>query len=436
MERVTRVALISEHASPVALRGGMDAGGQNVYVDEISRHLAQRGYAVDVFTRRDNPALSEVIDWAPGVRVINLTAGPAAYRSKDVIWSDMPAFRDACLDFIDRYDMHYDLIHSNFWMSGWVALELRQMLRIPVVHIFHALGVTKRLHQGSADTSPAERIAVEVQIAKNVDYLLAPCPNEKAELIKYYGAPPSHIRMIPLAVNANVFRPVARTEARQRLGLSEHDFIIAYIGRILPRKDIRNIVQALPALIQQCADDSTAPKIQLLIVGGETVKPDPQATPEIGELQRLATQLGVAAQIHCVGNRQQNMLRYYYSASDVVVTTPWYEPFGLTPLEGMACGRPVIGSAVGGIPSTVVDSETGFLVSPRQPGMLANRLYYLLKHPEHKEQMGRVARQRVLQEFTWSQVAERTADVYEESLTQPVLQPRSSRLDVSYSRRW
>jgi glycosyltransferase involved in cell wall biosynthesis len=416
MQRVTRVAFVSEHASPVALLGGTDAGGQNVYVDEVSRHLAQRGYAVDVLTRRDNPAISEVINWVPGIRVINLTAGPAEYRSKDEIWPYMPAFRDACLNFMDRNEVQYDIVHSNFWMSGWVATELRRILDIPVAHIFHALGVTKRRHQGEADTSPHERIVVEAQVAQNVDYLITPCPTEEAELIEYYGAQPPHIRMIPLAVNTKVFQPVKRLEARRRLGLSMHDFVIVYVGRVLPRKDIRNIVRALPELLRLCAHDEHTPKIQLLVVGGETLEPDPQATPEIGVLQRLSAELGVAAHVHFVGNRQQNMLRYYYSAGDVVVTTPWYEPFGLTPLEGMACGRPIIGSSVGGIMYSIIDGETGFLVPPRRPEALAERLYYLLKHPECGERMGRVARQHVLQEFTWSMVAERTAEVYEESL--------------------
>src|SRR5947209_6135354 len=168
-EKPTRIAFLSEHASPVVLLGGEDAGGQNVYVDEVTRHLALQGYAVDVFTHRDDPTLPEVIDWGPGVRVVNLEAGPTARIPKDELWPYMPAFRDACLRFIERDEIHYDLIHGNFWMSGWVATELQQRLRIPATQIFHALGVTKRLHQGSADTSPLERIAVEKQVVHDID---------------------------------------------------------------------------------------------------------------------------------------------------------------------------------------------------------------------------------------------------------------------------
>jgi D-inositol-3-phosphate glycosyltransferase len=424
VQRVSRIALISEHASPVALLGGSDAGGQNVFVDEISRHLARRGYLVDVFTRRDNPSIPHIIDWTPGVRVIHLSAGPTERISKDDIWCFMPAFRDAFLDFVASTETPYDLIHSNFWMSGWVATELRRILCIPVVHIFHALGMIKRRQQGSADTSPQERIDVERQIVRDVDYLITPSPHEESELIEYYGARPSQIRMIPLAVDTEVFRPVDRWEARQRLGLGQDDFVMAYIGRILPRKDIRNILHALPRLQQRCAQENNSSAIHLLIVGGESETPDPQVTPEIAELQRLVAAYNVSELVHFIGNRQQSLLRDYYGVCDVFITTPWYEPFGLTPLESMACGRPVIGSAVGGILYSVVENETGFLVPPQHPEILAERLYALLKDPELCEQMGQAARQRVLREFTWPLVAERTAHVYEEAIAQIV--PRSS----------
>src|SRR5690242_8296831 len=168
MNRLVRIAFLSEHASPVALLGGEDAGGQNVYVDEVSRCLGRLGYAVDVFTRRDSVGAPELIDWAPGVRVVNLAVGPPGPLPKDVLWPLMPAFHDALLDFMARDGACYNLIHGNFWMSGWVAAKLRRRLGIPAVQIFHAMGKTKQRHQGAADTSPAGRIAVELDIVQQV----------------------------------------------------------------------------------------------------------------------------------------------------------------------------------------------------------------------------------------------------------------------------
>lgn len=415
MRSSARIAFLSEHASPVALLGSTDAGGQNVYVDELSRNLATVGYAVDVFTRRESVDAPEIVEWVPGVRVINLSAGPPHVLPKDDLWPLMPVFRDALLDFMARNGVRYDLIHGNFWMSGWVAADLRQRLNVPAVQIFHAMGMTKRRHQGAADTSPGDRIEAERAVVQGVDRLIAQCPSEQAELVDDYQAEPEKVVIVPSAVNVERFKPVPLAEARRYVGLDERDLVIAYVGRMLPRKDVRNLVRAVGLLVQR-----VDLPIKLLLVGGETAEPDPVTTPEIGVLQTIAAELGISERLHFTGQRQPDTLRYYYSAGDVVVTTPWYEPYGLTPLEGMACGRPVIGSAVGGITFTIADGETGFLVPPRDPEALAERLRQLLVNPDLRNKMGHAARRRVEQEFTWPTVAERTAALYETLLTQPL----------------
>ncbi|HYN89190.1 MAG TPA: glycosyltransferase [Ardenticatenaceae bacterium] len=421
MDRAIRIAFLSEHASPVALLGSEDAGGQNVYVDEVSRNLARLGYRVDVFTRRDDADAPEVIEWAPGVRIVNVTAGPARFLLKDKLWPLMPHFRDEILRFMTRDGVRYDLIHGNFWMSGWVAAELRQRLGVPAVQIFHAMGKTKQRHQGSADTSPDDRIAVEEGILRGVDRLIAQCPSERAELVDEYGAEPGKVVVIPSAVNTETFRPVPRDEARRFIGLETDGPVIVYVGRMLPRKDPRNIVRAVALLVErarQLGDDEAGLPL-LLLVGGETPEPNPTATPEIGELQRLAAELGIGERVRFTGKRQPDVLRYYYSAGDIAVTTPWYEPFGLTPLEAMACGRPVVGSAVGGITFTIADGISGFLVPPREPAALAGRLAQLLANPALRAHMGQAARARVEREFTWETVAARTAALYEALLSRP-----------------
>jgi D-inositol-3-phosphate glycosyltransferase len=420
MNRPTRIAFLSEHASPVALLGGVDAGGQNVYVDEVSRNLARCGYAVDVFTRRDNPDDPEIIDWAPGVRIVNLTAGPPSQLLKDDLWPYMPEFRDSFLHFMERDEARYDLIHGNFWMSGWVATELRARLGIPAVQIFHAMGKTKRRHQKQVDSSPRDRIDVELGIVRNVDRIIAQCPSEQSELVDDYGADPRKVVILPSAVNTKIFHPISCAEARKQIGLDPNAKVIVYVGRLIPRKDIRNIVRALSILVQRYKERSSISpsSLVLMVVGGETVEPDPVVTPEIGELQRLAAELGVSAHVRFTGKRPTNVLSYYYSAADVVVSTPWYEPFGLTPLEAMACGRPMIGSAVGGLTFTIQDYKTGFLVPPRDPISLAERLDWLLTSPDLCRQMGRAARRRVEREFTWDIVAMRTAALYETILAE------------------
>src|SRR5581483_6432731 len=254
-----------------------------------------------------------------------------------------------------RDERRYDVLHGNFWMSGWVTAELRRRWGVPAVQIFHAMGKTKQRHQGAADTSPAERIAVELAVIRGVDRLIAQCPTEQAELVDDYGALPARVVVIPSAVDVDAYQPVPRDEARRRIDLATEDPVVVYVGRLLPRKDVRNVVRALALLRER-----GGPPARLLVVGGESEEPDPTATPELGELHRLAIALRVADRFHFTGQRPTSTLRDYYSAGDVAVTTPWYEPFGLTPLEAMACGRPVVGSAVGGITFTVQDGVTGY----------------------------------------------------------------------------
>jgi len=420
MDRPIRIAFLSEHASPLTTLGGADAGGQNIYVGEVSRNLGRCGFAVDVFTRRDSPDMPEIVEWGKGVRVVNLLAGPIQPRPKDELWPYMPEFRDSLLRFMELEETHYDLVHGNFWMSGWVATEVRRRLDIPVVQIFHAMGKTKRRHQRKVDTSPGDRIKTELDIIRKVDRIIAQCPNERSELVKDYGANADKIVLIPSAVNTRRFKPVARDTARRRIGLDTNGKVIVYLGRMLPRKDIRNVIRALAVLVRENEGSEGSPTTSLtfMVVGGETYEPDPVATPEIGELQKLAAELGVTEYVCFIGKRQPEELRNYYCAGDVAVTTPWYEPFGLTPLEAMACGRPVIGSAVGGITYTIKDGETGFLVPPRDPEALAARLQQLLSQPESGTQMGLAARKRVEREFTWSIVAMRTGALYETLLAE------------------
>jgi D-inositol-3-phosphate glycosyltransferase len=407
-----RIAFLSEHASPIARLGGQDAGGQNVYVDEVSRNLGQLGYQVDVFTRRDSVDLPEVVDWAHGVRVVHLNAGPPETLLKDQLWPLMPEFRDSLLRFMRRNGIDYDLLHGNFWMSGWVAAEIGETLGIPVVQIFHAMGLTKRRHQGDADTSPDERIEVEQDVLRRADRFIAQCPTERSELVDDYGVESGRVVVIPSAVNIHVFHPVDRSEARRRIGLANDELVVGYIGRMVPRKGVRNLLRAAALLINRFQIP-----VRLLLVGGETHEPDRAATPEIGVLQDLAAELGISDEVSFTGKRQPDDLHLYYGSADVVVTTPWYEPFGLTPLEAMACGRPVVGSAVGGLTFTIGDGVTGFLVPPKDPEALAERLRQLLTNEPLRRKMGERARQRVVDRFTWPVVAGRTAHLYEELLS-------------------
>lgn len=401
------VAFISEHASPLAELGGVDSGGQNVYVSELAKHLRRLGYRVDIFTRWDNPGLPKVIDWIPNIRIIHIEAGPVAVIEKEYLYHYMPAFSDGMVDFIRRERVEYDLIHANFWMSAMVASDISKIFQIPFVVTFHALGAIRKVYQGIHDKFPIERIDVEKQIVRDADHIIAECPQDREDLIRYYDAVSEKISIIPCGFNQEEFYPLDRSLSRMVLKLDPDEFIVLQLGRIVPRKGIDNVIRAVSKLT------TTATPARLIVVGGEHDHPDHLADPEIIRLRQIATECGLGDRVSFTGRKQRDVLKYYYAAADIFVTTPWYEPFGITPLESMACGTPVIGSNVGGIKYSIEDGKCGFLVPPNDPDTLACRLRKLLTDDGLRKSMRVHGLKRVNTGFTWTKVAEKMAALYE-----------------------
>lgn len=404
-----RIAMISDHASPLAALGGTDSGGQNVYVAQVARNLAAAGCEVDVFTRRDNSQQPEIVNWFDNVRVIHVPAGPAEFVRKEDLLKLMPQFTSYMLRFFRQ--KRYDLIHANFFLSGLVALNLKRATETPFVVTFHALGRVRRIHQTSADEFPDARFEIEDQIVREADFVIAECPQDETDLMGLYDSPPEKIRIVPCGFDGTEVLPIEKAAAREFLNFKKDEKIVLQIGRMVRRKGVETVVRAVADLIRKHGVNA-----KLVIVGGESRTPDAKLTPEIGRLQKIAAELGIAENVVFAGCRRRDELKYYYSAADVFVSVPWYEPFGITPLEAMACGAPVVGSNVGGIKFTVADGETGFLVEPKNHEQLAEKLAVLCGDAELREQFGANAVARVNKHFTWRKVAKQIAQVYEETV--------------------
>ncbi len=407
-----RIALISDHASPLGLLGGVDSGGQNVYVGHIAKTLASIGYDVDVFTRRDNELLPEVAQWVNGVRIIHVPAGPSEHIRKEELLQHMPEFTSYVLRFCRRQRAPYDLLHANFFMSALVAAEVKRKLGIPFVVTFHALGRVRRLHQGDADEFPAERFAIEDRAITEADHIIAECPQDEEDLIKLYNADPAKVSIIPGGFDPAEFWPITRALARATLGLPTDERLILQLGRMVRRKGVDTVICGFARLVKRYGI-----KARLIIVGGDSDEPDPQVTPELGRLQRLAKKEGVSRLVTFAGRQGREALKFYFSAADVFVSTPWYEPFGITPVEAMACGTPVIGSNVGGIKFTIRDGETGYLVPPNDPDAVAERIAHLYKHPKLLTVFGQQGLRRANDLFTWQKVTSSIAALYEDVLS-------------------
>lgn len=392
-----RVAVISEHASPLALLGGVDSGGQNVYVAEICKELAKNGHAIDVYTRKDNHDLPEIFQWEHGIRIIHIHAGPEKFVAKEQLLQHMNEFAQNMIRFIIENKIDYNIIHANFFMSGVVASKVKRALNIPYAITFHALGLVRLAHQKEMDKFPSQRCAIETFLVKDADRIIAECPQDKDDLINYYNADPNKLSVVPCGFNPEEFYTIEKEEARKKLGLSSDEIILLQLGRMVPRKGVDNVIRAVGAL-------KKIKNVRLIVVGGESEVADPLLTPEIGRLKAIAMQENVIDKIVFTGKRSRDLLKYFYAAADIFITTPWYEPFGITPLEAMACGTPVIGAKVGGIKYSVADGRTGLLVPPHDPLALADKIERLISDPALLLRMSSNAVRRVRRLFTWKKV--------------------------------
>ncbi len=293
-----------------------------------------------------------------------------------------------------------------------VAAEIKRQTGIPFVVTFHALGRVRRQFQQEADTFPDARFAVEDRIVAEANHLIAECPQDEEDLINLYNADPANITIIPCGFDPSELWPLAKPLARVALGLAPEEPVVLHVGRMVPRKGVDNVIRGFACLVRE--HDIAA---RLLVVGGESDTPDPLITPEIGRLQEIAAAEDVADRVIFTGRRGREALKTYYSAADIFVTTPWYEPFGITPLEAMACGTPVIGANVGGVKFTVRDGETGYLVPPNDPAALGERLAHLYTRPKLLSVFRKQAIRRANDLFTWKRVTDAVAALYEEVLT-------------------
>jgi glycosyltransferase involved in cell wall biosynthesis len=387
-----RIALVSEHASPLAALGGVDAGGQNVHVAALAAGLARSGHEVTVYTRRDSPGGPARVEVTDGYTVERVLAGPPTEVPKDDLLPFMDGFGDRLRE---RWlEEPVDLVHAHFWMSGLAALHATRDLDVPVVQTFHALGSVKRREQGRADTSPSSRIDDERRLCREVTHVVATCSDEVEEL-RALGLATGRASIIPCGVDVRRFRPGPsgeRTDGRHRL---------LVIGRLVERKGVGNVIEAL----------ATIPDAELVVAGGPRADAL-EADPEVQRLTRLARRLGVADRVRFLGSVAAADVPALVGSSDVVVAVPWYEPFGIVPLEAMACARPVVGTAVGGLLDTVVPGLTGELVAPRRPAELARVLRELLDDPARRASYGQAGRRRAVELYDWRQVVARTETVY------------------------
>jgi glycosyltransferase involved in cell wall biosynthesis len=372
--------------------GKTDAGGQNVHVADLATALARRGHEVRVYTRRESPEIAETVPFHDGVLVVHVPAGPAEILPKDDLLPHMPEF-GAWLASRWQDGWQPDVVHAHFWMSGLAALEAAEAYPAPIALTYHALGAEKHRYQGADDTSPPERIELETTLGKRVDAVIAQCEHERDELTAM-GVPDNHIVICHSGVDTDLFSPSGSQAPH------EHPLVLS-VGRLVPRKAYDDLIRALPTL----------PDAELVIAGGPPAD-ELDTHPYARELRQLAEQLEVADRMRLLGSVSRTRLPAWYRAADVVASVPWYEPFGLTPLEAMACGTPVLATSVGGLAESVVDGRTGVLVPSGDQQALTTGLQSLLEDERLRHKYGQAGIDRIAKYYLWDHTAAELEEVY------------------------
>jgi len=422
---VQHLAMISVHTSPLAPMGGKKTGGMNVYIRELALEMGRRGIHVDIFTRRsyaDEPPIDHGL--GPNVRVIYLTAGPVQMLPPEDQFQYLSEFTAKLIAFSTRHSIHYDLVYSHYWLSGWVAAKLKEAWGLPFVQMFHTLGQMKqRILTHDHLPLPDRRITTETELMGKADALIAATHAEHTQLIWLYRASRRKIEIVPPGVNLERFHPFPRKIIREQLRLPLDRRILLFVGRIEPLKGVDTILHALAVLRDQ--QPQAMQKVCFLIIGGD---PKDSSDPEMVKLRQLTTDLHLDMEVCFLGAKEQALLPHYYAAADAVLVPSDYESFGMVALEAMACGTPVIASEVGGLAYLIKDGETGYLVPVRDVGAFASRIGIIVNDPFKSEQMGRRAAEHA-KTYAWSSIAERLLTLFADVLNErrPGLNRRQNR---------
>ncbi len=355
--------MISIHASPLGDLGTRDNGGMSVCVRELARELGRRGHRVDIFTRASRPSDKEWVALADNVRLVYLKV-PKAYRAaKDALYQYLPDFFMRLEDFRLRQGAAYDLVHSNYWLSGCIGNKAEACWKAPHLTTFHTLGLLKNII-GKGEHEPKLRINVEKLVAQACTRIVVGSRREQKNLCRQYAVAKSKTGIAPCGVDLKLFRPLGRDYARLRLGLAPHEKIVLYVGRFDPLKGISRVIEAVSLLKHL--------PLRLIIVGG-----DGQKTAELRKIKLLARELALGGIVQFAGRAGHQELPLYYSAADVLAVPSLYESFGIVALEALACGTPVIATAVGAMDSIIRKDVNGCIVRGATPAAFARAIQAL-----------------------------------------------------------
>jgi starch synthase len=380
-------------------------GGAGMHVAELSREL-RKLISLEVRTFGDQD------EEASGWRVRGYPPPNQQRAGDERLRPAWDAFARCLAMAADPSDA--DLVHCHTWYTHLGGLLEQHASSVPLVITVHSLEPLRpwkreQLGGGYDLSSWVERTALE-----SADAVIAVSEGTRDDVLSHFAVRPERVHVIHNGIDAEFFAPDPATDALERHGIDPERPYVLFVGRITRQKGIVHLVHAIGRL---------DPEIGVVLAAGQPDTPELAAEVEAGVTAAQRERPNVVWIPEMLSREE---IRQLYSHAAIFVCPSVYEPFGITNLEAMACERPVVATAVGGIPEVVVDGETGVLVpvafSPDEPmsptdpdqlaGDLAAAINALMADPARRERMGAAGRRRAVEQFSWSSIADKTVALY------------------------
>ena len=393
------------HTSPLDQPGAGDAGGMNIYVVESAERMAAMGVSVDIFTRRHNPDLSDIVELSPGVRVRHLNIG-ACSATKEELPALIPNLSEAFSKVLEKEK--YDVLHSHYWISGKVAMPVAKKFGIPLAHTMHTMARVKNMNLAEGERpEPMIRVQGETQVVAAANALIANTDAEAASLVSLYEACPDNVSVVSPGVDLYTFTAGSgRKAAREAVGLPQDAHILAFVGRIQPHKGPEVLIRAVAEMLSH--SPHLRPKLITIIMGGASGT----GLGEVERLKDLVSWLNISDVVRFENPVPRTELPQWYRAADLVCVPSYSESFGLVALEAQACGTPVVATAVGGLRTAVADGISGVLVDGHDPRAWSSVLARLIQEPQRRVLLSMGAIEHA-SHFGWDATARGTLDIYD-----------------------
>jgi mannosylfructose-phosphate synthase len=411
---IKRIAMLSTHGyfDPVPQLGQTDTGGQVVYVLELSKALARKGYKVDIYTRWFDKSRKQVdpVPDNPDVRVIRIPAGKWEFIPKEFIYDVLPELAKNMVDFIKENNLDYDLFHGHYVDAGIVTLDVAKALGKPAFFTAHSLGAWKQEDMGG-DPKEMEkkfnfkkRISEETRIFNSVNAHALTSNVQREKLNELYGLDPSNIDIIPPGVDIHTYKKPTEEESKKSTDLPKP--YIFCLSRIDSNKGHDLLLHAFDIVSKKNKEIN-------LVIGGGSPKPKPREKEVYNKMKEIIKEKNIE-RVHIIGYVPDEKLVQYYQQAELFVLPSIFEPFGMTSQEAMACGKPVIASKYGGIKQIINHNQNGYLVNPKDSEEFADAITTVINDKELRDKLGEEANRIIVEEYSWEAMADKHINFYTE----------------------